>query len=357
MRARAQGLGIVAEAGEALGLCAYLGHVAEGGHSANNLALHADGRAVGHDDVAVDVLLHVVFWLAAFNNGVKPRGGDGLLHGLALQRPAYARRTQYFFGHFVYQHQCAIFVHGNDALAHGAQNGVALLEHARDLVRLEPKKNLFDGARKHHGQQNTHRQRKHRKPQKRPAQPGHVGLNVLGHDAHGHSAQLFAPLVVDGAEGPQRKAERTACRRNIRAPFKGIALVAAHDMPADLPRFGVIDACALHVDEHNEFYAGNVGEHFHKIYHLLADFGFVRAHALDDGKRFCRKPGHVGDGFFRFFVAVFADEVRFCQVAEQYGRAQRQADHNDKFYKQAGIFDRVQHGKSVGAVALAGRPD
>ena len=123
-----------------------------------------------------------------------------------------------------------------------------------------------------------------------------------------------------------------------------LAFVAAHDMPADLPRFGVVDACALHVDEHNEFYAGNVGEHFHKIYHLLVGFGFVRAHALDDGKRFCRKPGHVGDGFFRFFVAVFADEVRFCQMAEQYGRAQRQTDKNDKFYKQAGIFDCVQHG-------------
>ena len=44
-------------------------------------------------------------------------------------------------------------------------------------------------------------------------------------------------------------------------------------------------------------------------------------------------------------------------MAEQYGRAERKAHQNNKFYKQTGIFDCLQHGKSLGAVLLAGRPD
>ena len=87
-----------------------------------------------------------------------------------------------------------------------------------------------------------------------------------------------------------------------------------------------------------------MGKHFNKVYLLLVHLGFVRAHALDDGGGFCRKPGHVGDGFFCFFIAVLADEIRFCQMTEQKRRAERQADHDDEFYKQAGIFDCVQHG-------------
>ena len=80
-------------------------------------------------------------------------------------------------------------------------------------------------------------------------------------------------------------------------------------MSADFPRFGVVDAYALHVDEHYELYVGDVGEHLHKIHHLFAGLGPVRAHALYDSGGLCRKPGHVGDGFFRLFIAVFADKI------------------------------------------------
>ena len=44
-------------------------------------------------------------------------------------------------------------------------------------------------------------------------------------------------------------------------------------------------------------------------------------------------------------------------MPEQHGRAERKADHDHKLDEQAGISDGVQHGKPMGAVMLAGRPD
>ena len=113
----------------------------------------------------------------------------------------HARAAQYFFGHFINEHQRALLVHGNDALAHRAQNGVAFFQQPGDLLRFQPEKDLFYHARKQHRQHDADGQRKRKKQGERPVQPRHVGLNILGHDAHDHSPQLM-PLRVE--YGPER---------------------------------------------------------------------------------------------------------------------------------------------------------
>ena len=92
-------------------------------------------------------------------------------------------------------------------------------------------------------------------------------------------------------------------------PLQGRALVAAHDVLAYAPRFRVVHADALHIYGHDEFYVGNVHERFQKIHHLLVRLWLPRAHALDHHGRFRREPGHIGNGFFRFFIAVLAHKI------------------------------------------------